>query len=258
MELSERQEQILAMIRRKGRVDVEGLARDFSVTSQTVRRDLSELCERGLAARTHGGARRMISVSNLGYEDRRRTASAEKEAIGIAAANLIPNDCSVTLNIGTTTEQVARALTAHEGLVVISNNINIIHGLIGAKMRELILVGGAVRPTDGAIVGDEAVEFISRYKTDFAVVGASSLDEDGAILDFDAREVSVARAILKNARTRILVCDSTKFERNAPVRICDIGDVDYFVTDHPPSAKFAQAAERGDTRILIASAAHGH
>ncbi len=111
-------------------------------------------------------------------------------------------------------------------------------------VRELILAGGASRPSDNAVVGDTAVEFIARYKVDYAVISASALDPYGAVLDFDAREVSVARAILCNARTRILVCDSSKFERMAPIRICDADDL-------PPCA-LREAAQLGKAEILTA------
>ena len=252
MNLSERQMSILSLVRTDGKAGVDALANSFGVTTQTIRRDLNELCDRGLAARTHGGIKRLLSVSNVGYEDRRRAQINEKEMLGRIAATLIPNNCSIAMNIGTTTEHFARALGNHNDLVVLTNNVNIITTFIGSKARVLILVGGSVRQSDGAVVGEDAVEFISRYKVDYAVIGASSLDEDGAILDFDAREVSVARAILRNARSKILVCDSSKFQRDAPVRICDIGDLDYFVTDISPKASFLEAAKRGNTTVLTA------
>lgn len=250
MDIAARQEAILDLLRAQGSVGVDELAQRFNLTAQTIRNDLRDLSDRGLVRRTHGGARRVESVTNREYAERRRHRGREKEEMGALAASLIPDNCSVTLNIGTSTEQVARSLIGHSGLVVLSNNINIINLLIGAKCRELILVGGSVRQSDGAIVGEDAVEFISRYKVDFAVIGASSLDADGAVLDFDAREVSVARAILKNSRTKILVCDSSKFERTAPVRICGIGDLDYLVTDRRPPESFCAAARRGQTEIL--------
>jgi len=256
MELSARLEEILEILRSEGRVEVEGLSSQFGVSSQTIRRDLGELCDRGLASRTHGGARRIATVSNRAYNDRRLQQRSEKEAIGMLAASLIPDDCSVSINIGTTTEQVAIALGSHSGLVVISNNINIIHQFMTSRVRELIIVGGAVRTTDGAIVGEDAVEFISRYKVDYAVIGSSALDADGAILDFDAREVSVARAILRNARTRICVADSSKFGLSAPVRICDVSDLDYFVTDAAPPAEFGEVAARNNTQILTLEDGH--
>ncbi len=254
MDLTDRQSEILAHLRREGRVEVEALAEQFGVTTQTIRRDLNLLSTRGLAARVHGGARFSNSISNVGYEERRALALAAKEAIGAAAARLIPNACSVMLNIGTTTEQVARALAGHRDLVVISNNINVITTLLGSA-KELILAGGVVRPADGAIVGAEAVEFITRYKADYAVIGASALDEDGAVLDFDSREVSVARAILRNARTRVLVADAQKFARSAPVRICDVGEIDIVVTDREPPRAFREAAHRGGAEIVVADPA---
>ncbi|MEO0990315.1 MAG: DeoR/GlpR family DNA-binding transcription regulator, partial [Pseudomonadota bacterium] len=247
MDLDNRQGAILEIVKEAGSVEVDDLSTRFGVTAQTIRNDLRDLAGRGLVNRTHGGARRVEAVTNSEYGERRVRNIAGKAAIGRTAAALIPDNCSVTLNIGTTTEQVARALTNHLGLVVLSNNVNIINTLMGTKARELVLVGGTVRPSDGGIVGADAVEFISRYKVDYAVIGASSLDVDGAILDFDTREVSVARAILKNARTRILVTDASKFERTAPVRICDLGDLDYVVTDRPPPEGFRQAAERAQT-----------
>jgi len=253
MNLTDRQQEILALIRTQGRVDVDALAISFDITTQTIRRDLGELCDRGLAARTHGGAKRLVSVSNVGYEERRKIQIGAKELIARTAASLIPNDCSIALNIGTTTEQVAQALSGHSGLIVLSNNVNIITMFIGSNVKELILVGGSVRQSDGAIVGSGAVEFISRYKVDYAVIGASALDDDGAILDFDSREVSVARAILQNARTKILVCDATKFQRNASVRICHVSELDYVVTDETPPQKFLDAARRGDTEVLTAA-----
>ena len=125
MDLTARQEKILSLLRSDGRVDVENLADQFTVTSQTIRRDLGELCDLGLAVRTHGGAKRIAAVANREYQDRQRLQAPEKEAMGALAASLIPNECSITLNIGTSTEQVARALVGHRGLMVLSNNINV-------------------------------------------------------------------------------------------------------------------------------------
>ena len=121
-------------------------------------------------------------------------AASEKIVIGRRAAGLIPNNCSLFINIGTTTEEVARALVHHEGLLVITNNIHVAHdpACPGPKI-EVIMAGGMLRKTDGGIVGESAVDFISQFKVDHAVIGASAIDEDGAMLDFDYREVRVAR-----------------------------------------------------------------
>src|SRR5690349_24987276 len=99
--LSHRQTEILNLARASGRVMVEELARRFEVSAQTIRKDLNDLCERRSLTRIHGGAIIASGVENLAYEARRFVAAEEKKAIGIAAASLIPNGCSLFINIGT-------------------------------------------------------------------------------------------------------------------------------------------------------------
>src|SRR5882724_4827222 len=155
-------------------------------------------------------------VANLSYEARRIIAKPEKEAIGLAAALLIPNRSSLFVNIGTTTEEVAKALSSHEDLLVITNNLNVATLLYAHPRIDVIVAGGPVRRADGAVIGETAVQFIQQFKVDFAVIGASAIDGDGVLLDFDFREVRVSRAIIENARKVILVADKVKFERTAP------------------------------------------
>jgi DeoR family glycerol-3-phosphate regulon repressor len=253
-QISDRQSEILLAVRARGKVLVEDLSSSFAVTPQTIRRDLNELCQRGLVARIHGGAMPATGVANLAYEERRTQFASEKALIGAAAASCIPENSSLLINIGTTTEQVARALYSHRDLVIITNNINVISILNGSPSKELILTGGVVRQSDGAIVGEAAVEFIRQFRVDCAVIGASALDEDGAVLDYDYREVLVARAIIENARRTILVADHQKFARSAPVRICDLEQIDMFITDRQPPQRFLETCERFGTEVVVAKA----
>jgi len=253
--VSPRQQQILALARLTGSVTVDDLALRFDVTPQTIRKDLNELCDARLLARTHGGAMLSSGVENLAYEARRHVAAAEKVVIGKHAASLIPNDCSLFVNIGTTTEEVARALVHHEGLLVITNNIHVATILMSRPKIEVIVAGGVLRRSDGGIVGEAAADFITQFKVDHAVIGASALDEDGAMLDFDYREVRVAKAIMQNARNVMLVADAMKFTRSAPVRIGHLSDVNVFVTDRaPPEPVIAFCNDHG-VRLEIAEAA---
>ncbi|MGY2051528.1 DeoR/GlpR family DNA-binding transcription regulator [Methylobacterium sp. JK268] len=235
--ISPRQQDILAIARQQGRVSVEDLAIRFEVTPQTIRRDLNELCDNRLLSRVHGGAVVSSGVANLAYEARRLVAHAEKRAIGLAAAKLIPNNASLFINIGTTTEEVARALVDHEDLLVITNNLNVATLLYRHPRISLIVAGGPVRRADGAVIGSAAVDFINQFKVDYAVIGASAIDEDGALLDFDYREVRVARAIIENSRQVMLVADKLKLERTAPIRVGEVGELDVFVTDALPSRR---------------------
>jgi DeoR family transcriptional regulator, glycerol-3-phosphate regulon repressor len=228
---SPRQSEIVAMARDHGRVLVDELARRFEVSPQTIRKDLNDLCDRRILMRVHGGAVVASGVENLSYEARRFVAADGKRAIGIRAAAEIPNGSSLFINIGTTTEEVANALSHHEGLLVITNNLNVAMQLHRVPKIEVIIAGGSVRRTDGGVIGATAVDLIRQFKVDFAIIGASAIDETGTLLDFDYREVQVAQAIIENARHTILVADNSKLTRTAPVRIAHLRQVQTFVTD---------------------------
>ncbi len=251
-ELSLRQRQILVHAREFGGVQVDALAKRFAVTPQTIRRDLNHLCRWHYLQRIHGGASVFDGVANLGYTARQALCSQEKRRIGRVAATIIPDDCSILINIGTTTEQVANCLADHHGLLVITNNINVVTTLLPNKNIKVLAAGGVVRHEDGGIVGESTVDFIAQFKVDFAIIGVSSLDLDGTLLDFDSQEVRVTQAIIKNARSVILVADSVKFERSAPNRVCDISTIDYFITDNPPPTRFLEYCRKHEVMVKIA------
>ncbi len=250
MYLSPRQTEILELARAQGRVLVEELAAHFDVSPQTIRKDINELCEMRQLTRVHGGALFPSGMENLQYEQRRQIAAREKEAIGRAAAALIPDNSSLFVNIGTTTEAVALALLDHGKLMLITNNINVANRMRLFPQFEVVIAGGVVRSADGGIIGEAAVDFIRQFKVDFAVIGASAINDDGTILDYDLREVKIAQAIIANARHVILVADSTKFERMAPVRIGHLSQIHSLVTDQCTSSAVAKICADNDVQLI--------
>ncbi len=250
--LSERQNDILALAREKGKVDVEEMSVRFNVSSQTIRKDLNVLCDKQLLQRVHGGAVVGSGIENVSYEARRLLAPESKKAIGKRAAELIPDNSSLLINIGTTTEQVEHSLSDHRGLLVISNNVNAVEIMKNFLGIELIIAGGQVRRSDGGIVGGAAVDFINQFKVDYAVIGVSAIDEDGVLLDYDFREVRVAQAIIKNARHIILVADSMKLDRSAPIRIGHISQVDTLVTDASLPRKLQNICDEYNRNVIVA------
>lgn len=251
MSLSMRQMQILEVARATGRVAVEDLAARFDVTLQTIRRDLGELAEAGMLDRVHGGAILRGGTSNIGYDERRRTNAEAKAAIGAACAARIPDDASLIINIGTTTEAVARALTGHRNLTVVTNNLNVATILAENESCEVIVTGGTLRRSDGGLVGDLTAGFMAQFKVDFAIIGTSALDEDGDLLDFDLAEVRVSQAILRQARQRVLVADAGKLARRAPMRIASLSELDVLVTDRPLPAEMAKICHNWGTEVIV-------
>ena len=251
MALSFRQSEILDIARAEGRVVVEDLASRFDVTLQTIRRDLTELADAGYLDRVHGGAVPRTGVTNLGYEERRRLNEGAKAAIARACAAAIPDNCSVIINLGTSTEAVARELLHHRNLTVITNNMNVANILLANPGCEVMLAGGALRRSDGGLVGELTTHFFEQFKVDLAVIGASALDGEGELLDYDLAEVRVAKAIIRQARRTYLVCDHSKLTRTAPVRLASLREISAIFTDQPLPEDLAQRCNEWQTAIHL-------
>ena len=250
MSLFVRQAEIMEIAKAEGRVLVDNLITRFNVTPQTLRKDLNDLCERALLTRIHGGAVYHSGTENMEYNQRRQIASGQKAAIGRATVDLIPDGASLFINIGTTTEAVSEALVRHRKLLVVTNNINVANRLRVHEQFEVLIAGGTVRPSDGGIVGGATVDFIRQFRVDYAVIGTSAIGHDGALLDFDLREVKVTQAIIENAKHVILVADKTKFERSAPVYIASFNQVDTFVTDRCDSNEIRKICMEQGVRLI--------
>jgi DeoR family glycerol-3-phosphate regulon repressor len=166
----------------------------------------------------------------------------------------VPNDCSLILNIGTTTEAIAKALLQHTGLRVITNNLNVAAILSGNPACEVIVAGGVVRARDRGIVGEAAVDFIRQFKVDIALIGISGIEADGTLRDYDYREVKVAQAIIEHAREVWLAADSSKFNRPAMVALATLAQVDRLFTDAPPPEPFPALLAEAQVLCEVASA----
>ncbi len=250
--LTGRQQKILAQIEARQRVRVEDLAAGFATSPQTIRKDLRALERLHHVVRFHGGATLVGEVEYAAPSMRAATAVAAKRAIARAVAALIPQVCTVFLNAGTTTAQVAQRLAQHERLRIITDNVDLAAQLRVSPGVEVIVPGGAVRRSDGAILGAEAVDYIRQFRVDFAIVGAAALAEDGTLLDYDLAEVQVCRAMMARARHVVLALDANKFGRDAPVRLADLADVHTLVTDGAPPPWVASLCDSHEVALILA------
>lgn len=248
-----RQLTLLTVVHAQGSVTVEQLAEELGVTLQTVRRDVQRLADEGLLARFHGGVRVPSStVENIAHQQRESLNADGKSRIARAVAAAVPNDCSLILNIGTTTEAIARALRHHTGLRVITNNLNVASILSTNPQSEVIVVGGVVRGRDQGIVGEAAVDFIRQFKVDIAVIGISGIEADGSLRDYDYREVKVSQTIISHAREVWLAADISKFNRPAMVEVGRLSQIDRLFTDAPPPDPFPTLLAEAQVRYDMA------
>lgn len=248
-----RQLRLLRILHDQGSRSLEELATALGVTVQTVRRDVQRLAEAHLLIRFHGGARLPNStIENMAYQQRSQLHAKAKNQIARAIAAEIPNDCSLLINIGTTTEAIAKALSAHRGLRVITNNMNVAYIMGHQPGCEVILAGGNVRSRDYGIVGESTVEFIRQFRVDIALIGVSGIEEDGTLRDYDLREIKVAQAIMQSAREVWLAADASKFHRPAMVRLGGLSDIHRLFTDAVPPAPFPSLLKTAGVDCVIA------
>jgi DeoR family glycerol-3-phosphate regulon repressor len=248
-----RQIKLLTVVQAAGSVTVEQLAEQLNVTLQTVRRDVQRLADEGLLTRFHGGVRVPGStVENMAYPQREILHAEGKARIARAVAAALPHGCSLILNIGTTTEAIARALMQHTGLRVITNNLNVAAILSANPNCEVIVVGGVVRGRDQGIVGEAAVDFIRQFKVDIALIGISAIESDGSLRDFDYREVKVSQTIISHAREVWVAADSSKFNRPAMVEVAQLSQIDRLFSDAVPPDPFMELMAQAQVRFELA------
>jgi DeoR family glycerol-3-phosphate regulon repressor len=252
MDPNPRQLTLLSVVQAQGSVTVEQLADKLGVTLQTVRRDVQRLADEGLLARFHGGVRVPSStVENIAHKQRENLHADGKTRIARAVAAALPNDCSLMLNIGTTTEAIARALLRHSGIRVITNNLNVALILSANPKSEVIVVGGVVRGRDRGIVGEAALDFSRQFKVDIALIGISGIEADGSLRDYDYREVKVTQTIIAQAREVWLAADSSKFNRPAMVQVARLSQIDRLFTDATPPEPFPALLMDAQVRLDV-------
>lgn len=244
-----RRKLIVGMARARNLVTVDGLAQELAVSAQTIRRDLSGLCQDNVLRRRHGGAELFEGPLNQPYDQRSATNLDAKKAIGAVAAKIIPDNATVFISIGTTPEMVARALLAKKGLTVVTNNLNAAMALSQETSNRIILPGGEIRLPDRDIIGDEALAVFENYRAEYGIFGVGGIDTDGSLLDFHSSEVRIREKIRQRARVSLLVVDSTKFGRAAPAAGGNITDADHIIMDKRPSDDFSTLLEQVEGRI---------
>lgn len=241
-------------VRRHGSVSVEALSDTLGVTLQTVRRDIKLLAEQGLLSRYHGGVRLPSSTTeNIAYLQRQLLNEDAKRAIAREVAKAVPDGCSLILNIGTTTEAIARELVRHRGLRVITNNLNVAAILADSADCEVLVAGGVVRSRDHGIVGETTVDFIRQFRVDLAVIGISGIEQDGTLRDYDLREVKVAQTIIAQSREVWLAADHSKFDRRAMIELARLDQIDVLYTNAAPPPPYATLLQEAGVQCVIAS-----
>ena len=229
---SQRRSAILGEIEAKGFVTLEALSEAFSVSMQTVRRDIIAMHEEGLIERFHGGAgaKGRIDARRLEHRAKRLINVAEKLDIARQVEALMPEGAFVYIDVGTTMEAVASALSAHSRISIVTNSLHVA-ALIDPLQHEISVLPGRVVGPDGSIVGEETVLALKRLRLDMALIGCSAIESDGNVMDFDPAKVAVKRTAMAIAGIRLLLATRDKFGQSARVEIAKVDEFTRIVSE---------------------------
>ena len=247
-----RRKNLLEFLNKRGYATIEELAQQFDVTPQTMRRDINHLADAGQVQRFHGGVGMPLGTENIIYDQRKLLFTEEKRRIAELVARHIPDGASVCINIGTTTEAVAYALLEKKNLRVLTNNLNVARICAGNPSFEVIIAGGTVRSHDLGVIGVGAENFMREFRMDFGIIGISGIDEEGNLLDYDYREVSVARTIIARSRRVFLACDNSKFGRPAMVSVGHVDQLEAVFSNGPLADRWKNMLKKAGTQLYLA------
>lgn len=250
-----RHDRLLTLIADRGYMNIDELAQLLDVSTQMVRRDIRKLSDQGLISRHHGGAGRASSVVNTAFEQREVSLTEEKRAIAEAIADYIPDGSTIFITIGTTVEHVARALLNHNHLRIITNSLRVAHILYKNPRFEVMVPGGTLRPHNGGIIGPAATAFVAGFRADYLVTSVGAIDSDGAMLEFDVNEASVATTMMSHARHILLAADRTKYTASAAVEIGNATQATALFTDQLPGAALQQQLKASQVEMVQVSSA---
>lgn len=250
----ERLQRILQIIQKNGHATAGDLARSFGVSEITIRRDLSELDERGFVHRAHGGA---IISSPASIESpiiQRLVQEKEcKEAIAREAAALIKDGESIFIGSGSTAAYVARHLINHKHLTVVTNALNVSTEFATAPNITVVVLGGMMRHEELSLIGHIAEQSLREVMFDKVIIGIPAIDLKFGLTNDYLPEVITDRTILNHAREVILVADHAKCGRVASAFVSPLSRVNTFITDNQTPLDFLEGVRAQGVKVIVAN-----
>lgn len=249
----ERRHDILDRIQRAGRASVAELSQAFDVSEVTIRGDLQALAEQGLVVRIHGGAIPANRLSrDLSLALRRQEQVLAKDHIGQAGAAQIENGDAVFLDTSSTALAIARHLSHHRFVTVITNSIAIVQELTDAPNLEVVMPGGRLRRDTFSLVGTDGLALLSQFNIQKGFFGAHGITLDEGLTDVSADEADVKRELAGMCRQVCAVLDATKWGRVGLVSFASLSQIDSIITDcDAPADLVAQARAAGVTILQV-------
>lgn len=247
----ERQNEILAVLKREKSVSVPALSRRFFTCESTIRRDLQKLEQCCLVKRTYGGAVLLEGLNTeIPFSVREHEQAEEKSRIGRLAAGLVRDGDSLILDSSSTAFQILKYLNGRENLVILTNGIRTAMAAGQELHCQVYCTGGALRENSSSIVGDAAVRFIQEHSAQKLFFSSRTLSGECEAMDASEEEAVLRRAMIARAESVYLLCDHTKMGKNALHRICGPERFTALITDRKPPASILEQLLKQEIEVL--------
>ncbi|MBS7537975.1 DeoR/GlpR family DNA-binding transcription regulator [Ancylobacter lacus] len=245
-----RQSDILHAVRESGSYSITDLAERLAVSTETIRRNIRPLIENGSLLRFHGGIMDPDHQDEPPFQRRMQVNRESKRRVAALVRGMIHDGDSLILDNGTTTTYVAEALRDHSGLVAVTNSAQIACRLSSRNNNRVFMAGGELSGDDAAAFGAGSLDFLRQFEVKYALISVAGVTGRGDLVDFHLFEAEFSRAAMKQARETWVIADTSKFGRDAPVRVCDLAAIDVIVSDGAPSPEFARLCRQADVRLV--------
>jgi DeoR/GlpR family transcriptional regulator of sugar metabolism len=244
-----RRSEIKKMMYEKREVTVKELSTVFSVSEETIRRDLHALENEGIVTRTYGGAVLQRRVKNI--VDRKIVEGLFVESKTIIAkrcAELIKNGDCIFLDSSSTALHICDEIM-NLRLTVITNSYSVSTRLVELDNIMLICTGGSIDRTDYSFTGRSVTRFLSDYYVDKSFVSCSSIDMERGLSDFNEQRAEIRRYIIENSNKSYIIADHTKFDRVSFVNICGFENINAIIVDKDLSSEWKAFCKKN--KILL-------
>lgn len=245
---ADRVQNVLDYIQEHGSGQIKELAAQFCVSESTIRRDMDELVLKGLLERTHGGAifPHRKSMFERVYDEKMSLQLEEKRRIAEAASKYVGEGDTILLDSGTTAYQLALCLAEKKGLTVITHDLYLAANVEFDPSTTVVLTGGIKRTNQKVLIGGMVEDFISDLRVDTAFLTADAISTTFGVSNTGFFEAGIKRNLVKAGKRVVLLADHTKFEVTASVKVCNLADIDWIITDRDlPQGELDELEARG-------------
>lgn len=242
----ERQERILEYINKNGKASVEELLIKYKVSKPTILRDLGQLERKSLIYRAHGGA---LSLSNLlsnelPYSEKKLMNTKEKKVIGEMAAQFVDDGDVIIIDAGSTTLEFAKQLS-NKRIKVITNDIRIGLEFSNYRNADLLIPPGKLVKSLYTLKGMDTAEYFKNILVDKVFLGADAIDLNSGLYNFEEDESYLKRCMIRASNQVFVLADKKKFDIKTFSKVCEIEDVNYFITDYVSKDKIEFLENKG-------------